>query len=100
MSFVAPTGGYLLTGLLRSAVPALACKSCACRPWQARSPAQASTGLLPLSGSPPAYEFFRLEALHTDGKAVYACIAKPLEVPSIDDAGIGLQGDLGIAIER
>ncbi len=37
---------YSRTGLLRSALPALACKSCACRPWQARSPGQESTGLL------------------------------------------------------
>ncbi len=41
-----PTGEYLLTGLLRSALRALACKSCACRPWQARSPGQGSPGVL------------------------------------------------------
>ncbi len=41
-----PDGDYLLPGLPRSALPALACKSCACRPWQARSPGQESTGLL------------------------------------------------------
>jgi hypothetical protein len=39
-------GDYVLTGLLRFALRALACKSRACRPWQARSPGQGSPGAL------------------------------------------------------
>ncbi len=39
-------------GLRRSAFPALACKSGACRPWQARSAGRRFTGPSPLPASP------------------------------------------------
>ncbi len=54
------TDDYLLTGLLRSALRALACKSCACRPWQARSAGQRFTGPLPLSASPTPVRKIRI----------------------------------------
>ncbi len=41
-----------VSGLQRSAFPALACKSGACRPWQARSAGRRFTGPSPLSASP------------------------------------------------
>ncbi len=41
-----------VSGLQRSAFPALACKAGVCRPWQARSAGQRSTGPLSLSASP------------------------------------------------
>ncbi len=59
--WVSPTGDYLLSGLLRFALRALACKPGARRAWRARSPGQASTGRLAVSGSPtpvPRVPFF------------------------------------------
>ncbi len=41
-----------VSGLRRSAFPSLACKSGACRPWQARSAGRRFTGPSPLSASP------------------------------------------------
>ncbi len=60
-----PDGDYLLPGLLRFALRALACKSSACRPWQARSPGK---------GSPGPFAHLRLTHPCTTGS--FLCVPK------------------------